>query len=71
MRSLEEIEDRNSAVIKSFASILKRNIKDIIKFSSVIEKRGYIKDGQYSKKTDVVWADTKKEIKRSELLICL
>jgi flagellar hook-basal body complex protein FliE len=63
MRSLEEIEDRNSAVIKSFASILKRNIKDIIKFSSVIEKRGYIKDGQYSKKTDVVWADTKKEIK--------
>ncbi|MFC4212436.1 hypothetical protein ACFOWA_14650 [Pedobacter lithocola] len=67
MRPIDEINNRNTSVVKNFESTSKRSIKSITDFSSVLNDSGFIKDGKYSKNVDVVWANTKKEIKTNRL----
>lgn len=67
MRPIDEINNRNTSVIKNFESTSKRSIKSITDFSAVLKSNGYIENDEYSKNVDVVWADTKKEIRTERL----
>lgn len=63
MRPIEEINNKNISVIKNFEITSKRSRKSISDFSILLKSNGYIKNGNYSREVDLVWADTKKEIK--------
>lgn len=63
MRPIEEINLRQISALKTFASVSKKNIKNIGDYLSVLLSNGYIKNGKYTKSADVVWGDTNAEIK--------
>lgn len=63
MRPLEEINTRKVSVIPTFISIVKKNIRNINDFISVLEQNGHIKKGKYVKKAEVIWGDTHAGIK--------
>ncbi len=63
IRPTEEINSRQISAIKTFASISRKNIKNISDFMSVLIQSGHIRRGKYVKNTDVVWGDTNSGIK--------
>lgn len=72
IRSKDDIENRNLSPIKYFFSILKRSIKDLNDFCSVLIDNELIKENKYVKDVDVVWGDSLKIInteKSFDLLI--
>ena len=66
MRSLEDIRTREISVLKTFASVSKKNIKNISDYIAVLSLKGYIKEGKYLKETEVIWGDTNKEIRTTK-----
>lgn len=58
IRSKDEIENRNLSPIKYFFSILKRSIKDLNDFCSVLIDNDLIKQNKYIKDVDVAWGDS-------------
>lgn len=72
IRPKDEIENRNLSPIKYFFSILKRSIKDLNDFCSILSNNEFVKDGKYAKDVEVVWGDSLKAInteKSFDLLI--
>lgn len=63
MRPIEEINSRQVSALKTFASVSKKNIKNIGDYISILAQNGHIKNGKYVKNVDVVWGDTNAEIK--------
>ena len=63
MRPIEEIKSRQVSAMKFFASISRKNIKNISDYILVLAQNGLIKNGKYIKNADVVWGDTNIEIK--------
>jgi CxxC motif-containing protein len=63
MRPIEEINVRQVSALKTFATVSKKNIKNISDYVSVLIQNGHVKKGKYIKNTDVVWGDTNSEIK--------
>lgn len=58
MRPIEEIKIRQVSALKTFGSISKKNIKNIVDYISILVEKGYIKKGKYTKNAEVVWGDT-------------
>jgi hypothetical protein len=58
IRSLIDIQNRNLSAIEYFFTVLKRNIKDINDFCSVLTQNGLIENRQYKKKAEVVWGNS-------------
>lgn len=67
MRPIEEINSRQISALKTFASVSKKNIKNIDEYISVLTQNGHIKDGKYVKNIDVVWGDTNAEIRTDKM----
>lgn len=66
VRSQQEIDARSVSAINSFKAVSKRNIKGVVDYLSVIAEKGFIKNGKYTRKASVEWADTSSEIKSKE-----
>lgn len=67
MRPIEEINSRQISALKTFASVSKKNIKNIDEYISVLTQNGHIKNGKYVKNIDVVWGDTNAEIRTDKM----
>lgn len=63
MRSIEEINTRQVSALKTFVSVSKKNIKNIGDYLTILVENGHVKNGKYTKNTDVVWGDTNAGIK--------
>lgn len=66
MRSLEDIKLRDVSVLKTFTSVSKKNIKNIIDYIEMLSQHGNIKNGKFSKEIEVIWGDTNKEIRTNK-----
>lgn len=62
-RSKEEINTRNVSALNCFKAVSKRNIKSITDYLFILSEKGFIRNGKYTKKAKVEWADTSNEIK--------
>lgn len=67
MRPIEEINSRQISALKTFASVSKKNIKNIDEYISVLTQNGHIKNDKYVKNIDVVWGDTNAEIRTDKM----
>ncbi|PTB97992.1 hypothetical protein C9994_00090 [Marivirga lumbricoides] len=72
MRSLNEIQSRDLSAIDMFFSIVKRSIKDVNEYCSVLSKNGFIENDRYKKTAEVAWGDSHKKLnttKKFNLLV--
>jgi len=67
IRSLIDIQNRNLSAIEYFFTLLKRNIKDIHDFCSVLTQNGLIENHQYKKKAEVVWGNSINELNTKKI----
>ncbi len=58
VRPIEEINSKQVSALKTFVSVLKKNIKNIGDYISALVQKGHIKNGNYTKNADVVWGNT-------------
>lgn len=66
MRPVEELNARLVSAIRTFATVSKKNIKNISDYISVLLLNGHIKKGKYIKNIDVVWGDSLSGIKTTK-----
>lgn len=63
MRSLEEIRLREISVIATFFNVTRKNIKNLSDYNSVLKYYNLVQKGKYCKNAEVVWGDSKEDIK--------
>ncbi len=63
MRPIEEINLRQISALKIFKSVLRKNIKSLSDYISILEQNGHITKGKYIKNAEVAWGDTNVEIR--------
>ncbi|RKE77862.1 hypothetical protein [Chryseobacterium sp. AG363] len=66
MRPIEEINSRQVSALRTFFSVMTKNVKNINDFISILIQNGHIKNGQYIKQAKVVWGDTNSNIKTNQ-----
>ncbi|MBK7806360.1 MAG: hypothetical protein IPJ51_08685 [Saprospiraceae bacterium] len=63
MRPIDEICLRQVSALKTFKSIIRRNIKSIDEYINVLESNGCLNNGSYIKTAQVLWGDSSSEIR--------
>ncbi|MFZ1705317.1 MAG: hypothetical protein WAT79_13295 [Saprospiraceae bacterium] len=63
MRPIEEIKLRQISALKTFKSVIGKNIKSLSEYISILKNNGHIKLGKYVNNAQVVWGDTNAEIR--------
>ncbi|MCE1169531.1 MAG: hypothetical protein LWX70_15705 [Sphingobacteriia bacterium] len=62
IRSNIDVQSRNLSAVETFFTILKRSIKDIHDYCSLLFKNGLIEDNKYKKFAEVSWGDSMESV---------